>query len=187
MGNRLSKIYTRTGDQGTTGLSNGNRVAKDCQRIEVIGSIDELNCAIGYILVNKDIRKDVKNILQQIQHKLFDLGGEISRPESILINQEDIQGIESILDNFNHQLPPLKEFILPGGDQAAASCHIARAICRRVERRLITLSTSECINKYSQVYINRLSDLLFVICRVLSKEASQTEILWNNKKRILDN
>ncbi|HCK80584.1 MAG TPA: cob(I)yrinic acid a,c-diamide adenosyltransferase, partial [Candidatus Competibacteraceae bacterium] len=138
MGNRLSKIYTRTGDDGTTGLGNGERVAKDSLRIETIGAVDELNCAIGRVLVH-DLRDAMRECLQAVQHKLFDLGGELSIPGYRAIESEDVERLESALNDFNAQLPPLKEFILPGGGRAAADCHMARAICRRAERRLVSL------------------------------------------------
>ena len=130
MGHRLSKIYTRTGDVGTTGLGNGERVAKDCPRIEAIGAVDELNCAIGRVLVH-DLRETIRDCLQEAQHKLFDLGGELSIPGYQAVREEDVARLEAVLNEFNAQLPPLKEFILPGGGRAAADCHMARAICRR--------------------------------------------------------
>ena len=134
MGNRLSKIYTRTGDAGTTGLGNGERVTKDCPRIEAIGAVDELNCTIGRVLVH-DLRPEIRDCLQEVQHKLFNLGGELSIPGYQAMKDEDVERIEALLNEFNKQLPPLKEFILPGGGRAAADCHIARATCRRRNRR----------------------------------------------------
>ena len=182
MGNRLSKIYTRTGDDGTTGLGNGERVAKDCLRIEAIGAVDELNCAIGRVLVH-DLRDAMRECLQEVQHKLFDLGGELSIPGYQAVKSEDVTRLETALNDFNAQLPPLKEFILPGGGRAAADCHMARAICRRAERRLVTLAREEDVGEHAQIYLNRLSDLLFVLCRILARDEGGIEVLWRNPSR----
>ncbi|MBL8258204.1 MAG: cob(I)yrinic acid a,c-diamide adenosyltransferase [Candidatus Competibacteraceae bacterium] len=182
MGNRLSKIYTRTGDDGTTGLGSGERVAKDSLRIETIGAVDELNCAIGRVLVH-DLREPVRECLQGVQHKLFDLGGELSIPGYQAIKEEDVGRLEGHLNDFNAQLPPLKEFILPGGGRAAADGHMARAICRRAERRLVSLAREEEIGDHARMYLNRLSDLLFVLCRVLARDEGGVEVLWRNPGR----
>ncbi len=182
MGNRLSKIYTRTGDQGTTGLGSGERVAKDCPRIEAIGVVDELNCAVGRVLVH-DLRGVVRECLEEVQHRLFDLGGELSIPGYQAIKAEDVAALEAALNDFNEQLPPLKEFILPGGSPGAADCHVARAICRRAERRVISLAREEAVNELAQVYLNRLSDLLFVLCRVIARDEGGIEVLWRNPGR----
>ena len=182
MGNRLSKIYTRTGDDGTTGLGNGERVAKDSLRIETIGAVDELNCAIGRVLVH-DLRDAMRECLQAVQHKLFDLGGELSIPGYRAIESEDVERLESALNDFNAQLPPLKEFILPGGGRAAADCHMARAICRRAERRLVSLASEEDVGEHARRYLNRLSDLLFVLCRILARDEGGVEVLWRNPAR----
>ncbi len=182
MGNRLSRIYTRTGDQGSTGLGNGERVAKDCPRIEAIGAVDELNCAIGRVLVH-DVREALRECLQIVQHKLFDLGGELSIPGYQAVRDEDVAQLESDLEQFNADLPPLKEFILPGGGRAAADCHLARAICRRAERRLVSLARDEEISEQARVYLNRLSDLLFVMCRILARDEGGIEVLWRNPNR----
>jgi cob(I)alamin adenosyltransferase len=182
MGNRLSKIYTRTGDQGTTGLGSGERVAKDCPRIEAIGAVDELNCAVGRVLVH-DLRSLVRECLEEVQHRLFDLGGELSIPGYQAIKAEDVAALEAALNDFNEQLPPLKEFILPGGSRGAADCHVARAICRRAERRVISLAREEAVNELAQVYLNRLSDLLFVLCRVIARDEGGMEVLWRNPGR----
>ncbi|HRC73570.1 MAG TPA: cob(I)yrinic acid a,c-diamide adenosyltransferase [Candidatus Competibacter sp.] len=182
MGNRLSKIYTRTGDDGTTGLGNGERVAKDSLRIETIGAVDELNCAIGRVLVH-DLRDAMRECLQAVQHKLFDLGGELSIPGYRAIESEDVERLESALNDFNAQLPPLKEFILPGGGRAAADCHMARAICRRAERRLVSLAGEEEVGEHARRYLNRLSDLLFVLCRILARDEGGVEVLWRNPAR----
>ncbi len=182
MGNRLSKIYTRTGDAGTTGLGNGDRVAKDCLRIEAIGAVDELNCTIGRVLVH-DLRAEIRGCLQDAQHKLFNLGGELSIPGYQAIKEEDVTQLESALNEFNGQLPPLKEFILPGGGRAAADCHIARATCRRAERRVVSLAREEAVGESVRVYLNRLSDLLFVLCRILARDDGGVEVLWRNPSR----
>jgi cob(I)alamin adenosyltransferase len=182
MGHRLSKIYTRTGDGGTTGLGNGERVAKDCPRIEAIGAVDELNCAIGRVLVH-DLRETIRDCLQEIQHKLFDLGGELSIPGYQAIREEDVEKLEAVLNEFNTQLPPLKEFILPGGGRAAADCHMARAICRRAERRVVSLARDEEVGDSVRVYLNRLSDLLFVLCRILARDDGGVEVSWRNPNR----
>lgn len=181
MGHRLSKIYTRTGDKGSTGLGNGERVDKDSLRIEAIGQVDEVNCAIGMVLVH-GIRPTIGEILGEIQHKLFDLGGELSMPGHEFIRTEDVTGLEQALDTFNAELPPLKEFILPGGGPAAAACHLARAICRRAERHMVTLSRHESINPQGQTYLNRLSDLLFVAGRILARDEGGQEVLWRHER-----
>jgi cob(I)alamin adenosyltransferase len=179
MGNRLTKIYTRTGDAGQTGLTGGERVAKDSARIEVIGDVDELNSAIGLVLAH-DVPLKARECLTQVQHILFNLGGELSMRDNPLITIDDIERLERAIDSFNADLPPLKEFILPGGDMAAASCHLARAVCRRAERRMIALARIEVINDVSRIYLNRLSDLLFVLCRIIARAAGQGEVYWQS-------
>jgi cob(I)alamin adenosyltransferase len=182
MGNRLSKIYTRTGDDGTTGLGDGARVTKDCPRIEAIGAVDELNCAIGRVLAH-DLRPAILDCLREAQHKLFDLGGELSIPGYQAVKAEDVVALEAILSEFNTLLPPLKEFILPGGGRAAADCHMARAICRRAERRVVSLAREEEVGEPVRMYLNRLSDLLFVLCRILARDEGGLEVLWRNPNR----
>lgn len=182
MGHRLSKIYTRTGDKGTTGLGNGERIDKDSLRIEAIGQVDEINCAMGMILVY-NIRPRIRDYLIAIQHKLFDLGGELSMPGYRAIDVEDVTGLERELDILNAELPPLKEFILPGGGPAAAACHLARAICRRAERHVVALSHHEEVNPYGQAYLNRLSDLLFVLCRILARDEGGQEVMWRHEQK----
>ncbi|MDS4026577.1 MAG: cob(I)yrinic acid a,c-diamide adenosyltransferase [Candidatus Contendobacter sp.] len=185
MGNRLSKIYTRTGDGGTTGLGNGERVAKDCPRIEAIGAVDELNCAIGRVLAH-DLREEIRGCLQEAQHKLFDLGGELSIPGYQAVREEEVARLEAVLNEFNAQLPPLKEFILPGGGRAAADCHMARAICRRAERRVVALAREEAVGDAVRIYLNRLSDLLFVLCRIMARDDGGVEVSWHNPHRAKD-
>lgn len=181
MGNRLSKIYTRTGDDGTTGLGDGSRIAKDDPRVEAYGTVDEANSAIGMVLACPDIPEDVRNCLIRVQHNLFDLGGELCLPGYTAVNDEHVSRLEQQLDAFNADLPPLKDFILPGGGQAAAACHLARTICRRAERRVATLAGSENVNQAVLRYLNRLSDLLFVIARVLARQAQGQEVIWQRE------
>jgi cob(I)alamin adenosyltransferase len=177
MGYRLTRIFTRTGDTGTTGLGDGSRVAKDNPRIEAIGAVDELNSQIG-VLLAEPLTEPVAGHLTQIQHDLFDLGGELSIPGHHAITESHISRLESVLEELNADLPPLKEFILPGGCRAAALCHVARTVCRRAERRVVGLSAAEQIAPLAQRYLNRLSDLLFVICRVLNRAAGQQDVYW---------
>lgn len=177
MGNRLSKIYTRTGDQGTTGLGDGGRTGKDSARMQAIGTVDELNSVVGLLLAS-ELPESVERRLERVQHELFDLGGELSMPGTELLPEVFVQQLESDLDGFNEDLPPLKDFILPGGSESAARCHVARTVCRRAERTLVTLSGSEDINPVSLRYLNRLSDLLFVIARVLARQDDGTEVIW---------
>jgi cob(I)alamin adenosyltransferase len=178
MGHRLSKIYTRTGDDGSTGMADGARVAKDSLVIEVIGEIDELNCCLGLVLSHPAPDK-IRGIVLQVQQHLFDIGGELSYPAVSKTNEQRIAWLETCLDELNAPLSPLKEFILPGGGAASASCHLARAVCRRAERRLVTLHRENPdMNSALPAYLNRLSDLLFVICRVLAAHAGQPEVFW---------
>jgi cob(I)alamin adenosyltransferase len=182
MGNRLSKIYTRTGDDGTTGLGDGTRVPKDHPRVEAYGSVDEVNSAIGVVLTTPDLPEELVDCLTNVQHDLFDLGGELCIPGHVLMTSGHVARLESALDLFNQQLPPLKDFILPAGGGGAASTHMARAICRRAERRIWTLATSEDVNPEVPRYLNRLSDLLFVLARVLARSADGTETLWRHDR-----
>jgi len=181
MGHRLSKIYTRTGDDGTTGLGDGSRVAKTHARIEAYGTVDEANSAIGVILAVPNLPAGVSDALTQIQHELFDLGGELAVPGYRVIQDSHIDQLEQCLDRFNEPLPPLKEFILPGGGPAAAACHVARAIARRAERNAWALAQSEDVAPQVTRYLNRLSDLLFVVARVLARHENGQEVLWKRK------
>ncbi|UCD68676.1 MAG: cob(I)yrinic acid a,c-diamide adenosyltransferase [Betaproteobacteria bacterium] len=181
MGNRLSKIYTRTGDTGTTGLGDGSRVPKDNARIEAIGAVDELNSAIGVVLA-EPVPDDVAAVLTRVQHELFDLGGELSIPGYTAIDEQHINQLEKTLDDFNAELPALKEFILPGGAPSAALAHVARATCRRAERRLVKLALAEQLSPLPQRYLNRLSDLLFVLCRVLNRSAGHSDVYWRRTR-----
>ncbi|MFP7723479.1 cob(I)yrinic acid a,c-diamide adenosyltransferase [Lysobacter sp. A3-1-A15] len=182
MGNRLSKIYTRTGDDGTTGLGDGQRVDKDSARVEAYGTIDEANCAIGLVLASP-VPDDVRVLLTAIQHQLFDLGGELCIPGHAAIFGADIEQLEQRLDEFNAALPALKEFILPGGGEAAARCHLARTLVRRAERRAVSLSRVEDVRPEAVRYLNRLSDLLFVLARVLARASGHGEVVWNHERR----
>lgn len=180
MGYRLSKIYTRTGDSGTTGLGDGSRVNKESPRIEAIGCIDELNSLIG-LLIAQQVPEEISRILTAIQHQLFDLGGELAIPGHLAITDDAVTTLEQQLDQLNADLPPLREFILPGGSLQAASCHHARAVCRRGERRLATLARQEgeTVSTTALKYINRLSDLLFVMARCLARHNGGQEVFWS--------
>lgn len=182
MGHRLSKIYTRTGDSGTTGLGDGSRVDKDSLRVEAYGTVDEVNSQIGLVIAF-GIDELIANQLLDIQHDLFDLGSELCVPGYSAIDDANIVSLEKILDSHNADLPALKEFILPGGNLPAAACHVARTVCRRCERIVVSLAREEAINPPVIKYLNRLSDLLFVLCRVLARQDGQTEILWDKNRR----
>jgi cob(I)alamin adenosyltransferase len=182
MGNRLSKIYTRTGDDGTTGLGDGSRVPKDSPRVEAYGTVDELNSALGVLLAVPELPDAVVRCLTEVQHELFDMGGELCIPGHTAISAHQITRLEEELDAFNDALPPLKEFILPGGGTAAAACHLARTVARRAERRVWTLARAESVSPEVVKYLNRLSDLLFVIARVLSRHERGTEVLWRHER-----
>ena len=182
MGNRLSKIYTKTGDDGTTGLGDGTRVAKDSARVAAYGTVDELNSAIGIVLA-QEIPAPIREALTQIQHDLFDLGGELCIPGMAMVHEADVERLEQTLDGFNADLPALKDFILPGGGMAAACCHLARTVCRRAEREVVALSRSESVRPEAVRYLNRLSDLLFVLSRVLARASGHGEVLWQHERR----
>ncbi|GLQ47229.1 ATP--cobalamin adenosyltransferase [Dyella lipolytica] len=183
MGNRLSKIYTRTGDDGSTGLGDGSRVAKDSLRVAAYGTVDELNSTVGMVLACDGVDDAVRETLTQVQHELFDLGGELCIPGMAMIDDADITRLEQSLDGFNEPLPPLKDFILPGGGMAASCCHLARTVCRRAEREVIALGRVEPIRPQTHHYLNRLSDLLFVLCRVLARSSGHGEVLWEHERR----
>ena len=181
MGNRLSKIVTRTGDAGTTGLGDGTRVTKDCARIEAIGEVDELNSTLGVLLAHE--RPDaVRGALLGVQNDLFDLGGELCIPTMTMISEAHVERVEDFVAQFNADLPPLKDFILPGGTPAAAQAHLARTVCRRVERRIVHLASQEDVSEFARKYINRLSDLLFVLGRVLNAAGGRGDVLWVHTK-----
>ncbi|WP_369940148.1 cob(I)yrinic acid a,c-diamide adenosyltransferase [Xanthomonas medicagonis] len=182
MGNRLSKIYTRTGDDGSTGLGDGNRVGKDSARVAAYGTVDEANSAIGVILACP-LTEDVRTLLTAIQHQLFDLGGELCIPGHAAIHDADIDALERHLDRYNDTLPALKDFILPAGGEAAARCHLARTIVRRAERETVALSRQDAVRPEAVRYLNRLSDLLFVLARVLARADGHGEVLWRHERR----
>ncbi|MGA2710048.1 MAG: cob(I)yrinic acid a,c-diamide adenosyltransferase [Steroidobacteraceae bacterium] len=181
MGNRLSKIYTRTGDEGSTGLGDGSRVPKDSLRVETYGTIDELNSTIGVVLAVPGLPEPVRTCLTDVQHDLFDLGGELCIPGNRLVTAAYTQRLEAVLDAFNDTLPPLAEFILPGGGPAAAACHLARTVCRRAERLCWSLAREETVSPDALTYMNRLSDLLFVVARVLARHENGSEIFWRRR------
>jgi len=182
VGNRLSKIYTRTGDDGTTGLGDGTRVGKDSARVNAYGTVDEANSSIGVVLAAQ-VPDDIRALLTTVQHQLFDLGGELCIPGHAAISGEDVDALERQLDQYNEALPPLKDFILPAGGEAAARCHLARTIVRRAERETVTLARHDAVRPEAIRYLNRLSDLLFVLARVLARADGQGEVLWNHERR----
>jgi cob(I)alamin adenosyltransferase len=185
MGNRLTKICTRTGDNGTTGLGDGSRTDKDDPRVESIGAIDELNSALG-LLLSHELPGNIRDRLSRVQHCLFDVGGELCLPgqtDCHKVGTDQIEELETALEELNADLPPLREFILPGGSPAAAVCHLARTICRRAERRLVSLGKAEKLNPAGIMYLNRLSDLLFVIARQLNRLADKPDVYWQHERR----
>ena len=182
MGNRLSKIYTRTGDDGTTGLGDGSRLPKDSPRVEAYGTVDEANSAIALLLAVPTLPPAIARCLMEVQHDLFDLGGELCIPGHRIIQATQVERLERELDSFNDALPPLKDFILPGGGPAAAACHLARTVCRRAERRCWTLARAESVAAEPLQYLNRLSDLLFVLARVLARHENGTEVIWRGTR-----
>ncbi|MBL0140758.1 MAG: cob(I)yrinic acid a,c-diamide adenosyltransferase [Betaproteobacteria bacterium] len=181
MGHRLSKIYTRTGDDGTTGLADGSRIGKDELRVAAMGTVDELNSCIGRVLAH-EVPPEVRGCLERVQHDLFELGAELCQPGVAKIDESHAARLERELDAFNEPLSPLKEFILPGGTMVAADAHVARTVCRRAERTLVALDKQQAGGGGGRRYINRLSDLLFVIARVLNRAAGRTDVLWQPRK-----
>lgn len=181
MGNRLSKIYTRTGDAGTTGLGDGSRVPKDSLRIHALGDVDELNSTIGLLLC-EDLPADLRTALEGIQHDLFDLGGELCIPGFNNVTEPQVKRLEDLLDHYNADLPPLKDFILPGGARSASVAHLARTVCRRAERSVVALAGAEPVSDLVRQYLNRLSDLMFVLGRVLNRHAGGSDVLWQQGK-----
>src|SRR5690606_33825057 len=182
MGKRLSKIYTRTGDDGTTGLGDGSRVQKDDPRVEAYGTVDEANSAIGVVLASSAVPDDVRACLTEVQHDLFELGGELCIPGHRAVEAPFVTRLEQELDRLNADLPALKDFILPGGGPAAAACHVARTVVRRAERRVRTLAKREPVREEVLHYLNRLSDLLFVIARVLARAEHGQEVIWDRQR-----
>jgi cob(I)alamin adenosyltransferase len=182
MGNRLSKIATRTGDNGTTGLGDGSRVGKDSLRVHAMGEVDELNSHIGLLLC-EELPAALREELVSIQHDLFDLGGELCIPGYTLIGETHVARLDALLQKYNADLPPLKDFILPAGSRGAALAHVCRTICRRAERAIVTLGNSETINANPRHYMNRLSDLMFVLSRVLNRFAGGSDVLWEKERK----
>jgi cob(I)alamin adenosyltransferase len=183
MGHRLSRIYTRTGDDGSTGLGDGMRVPKEHLRVEAYGTVDEANSAVGVVLALAGLPAPVAECLTDVQHDLFDLGGELCMPGHRVMVPADVERLEDALDRFNADLPPLKDFILPGGGPAAAACHVARTVVRRAERRVWALARAEQVAAAVPQYLNRLSDLLFVLARVLARHENGVEVLWRHRPR----
>jgi cob(I)alamin adenosyltransferase len=183
MANRLTRITTRTGDDGSTGLGDGSRVPKHSPRVAVLGEVDELNSAVGAVLTEQ-LSDTVRGALSAIQHDLFDLGSELCIPGRQMLEQGHVARLDASIAEFNGSLPALKEFILPGGCRAAALCHLARAICRRAERRLTALMQHEPVTELSEQYLNRLSDLLFVLCRTINRDAGAADTLWQPGRNV---
>jgi len=181
MGNRLSKIVTRTGDDGSTGLGDGVRVAKDSPRIDAIGAVDELNSSLG-VLLAEPLPDDIAELLTGIQHDLFDLGSELSVPGYAAVTDAHVARLEDAVSRYNADLPPLKEFILPGGTRAAALAHVSRTVCRRAERAVVRLASLEAVNGPARRYLNRLSDLMFVLARVLNRRVNRSDALWQQHR-----
>ncbi len=181
MGHRLSKIVTRTGDAGTTGLGDGSRVAKDSPRIAAIGSVDELNSTLG-VLLAEDLPDDIRACLTAVQHDLFDLGGELSIPGHTAVTEAHVARVEADVERFNADLGRLKEFILPGGTRAAALAHVGRTVCRRAERSVVSAAATEAIGNHARIYLNRLSDLLFVLARALNRSAGRPDVQWRKDR-----
>lgn len=181
MGHRLSKLYTRTGDAGTTGLGDGSRIDKDSLRMQAIGDVDELNCTLGLLLAEA-VREDIAALLTDIQHDLFDLGGELSIPGMQLVKDGAVEKLEAAIDRLNEEVPPLKEFVLPGGGRQGAAAHLARAVCRRAERRVVTLNREQAVNAAAARFLNRLSDLLFVVARIVARESGAGEVMWSRER-----
>ena len=182
MGNRLSKIATRTGDRGETGLGDGSRVAKDSARIQALGDIDELNSSIGVLLAEK-MPAPLRKALLGVQHDLFDLGGEVCIPGHSIISEAQVLQLDALLATYNGKLPALKEFILPGGTRAAALAHLSRTACRRAERSVVALGRAEAVGERTRQYLNRLSDLLFVLGRTLNRAGRRGDVLWRHERK----
>ncbi len=181
MGNRLTSITTRTGDDGTTALADGERIDKSSTRIQAIGEVDEVNSLLG-VLEASGVPEDIAGYLRNIQHRLFDIGGELAVPGNAAIAPNSVERLEELIETYNEDLPPLKEFILPGGSMAASICHLARAVCRRCERNMVALGQTEYVNPETLRYINRLSDLLFILARSLNHLQGAREVFWDSER-----
>jgi cob(I)alamin adenosyltransferase len=180
MGHRLSKIVTRTGDTGETGLATGDRIPKTSPRVDAMGEVDELNCCLGLLLV-QPLPNVIRTPLARIQHELFDLGGELSMPGAVLVTEPYLARLDNAIETLNADLPPLKEFVLPGGNPPAAAAHLARAVARRAERAVWALAATESLSPLAPQYLNRLSDLLFVCCRRLARADGGAEVTWRKQ------
>jgi cob(I)alamin adenosyltransferase len=189
MGQRLTQIATRTGDNGTTGLGDGSRVPKDDQRVQAMGDVDELNSGLG-VLLAEPLPDDIRALLVRIQHELFNLGGELSIPGFTLLKPDAVQALDEALAAYNARLPPLKEFILPGGTRSAALAHVSRTVARRAERAVVALAARETVNEAPRQYLNRLSDLLFVLARVLNRAnldgLGGDDVYWRSERLARD-
>lgn len=181
MAHRLSKIATRTGDAGETGLGDGTRTPKDSPRVQALGDIDELNSALGLLLA-EEVPDAMRAALEQVQQDLFDLGGEASIPGHRILGEAQVARLDTLLEDWNRDLPPLKEFVLPGGSRAAAAAHLARTVCRRAERSLVALGRRETVGEQARRYLNRLSDLLFVAARLLNRYAGRPDVMWRHDR-----
>jgi cob(I)alamin adenosyltransferase len=179
---RLSRITTRTGDAGETGLGDGSRLPKDAPRVQALGDVDELNSALG-VLLAEEVPQDIREALERIQQDLFDLGGELSIPGHAMLAAQRIVELEALQESWNAGLAPLKEFILPGGSRAAAAAHVARTVCRRAERSVVALGRAEPVTAQARQYLNRLSDLLFVAGRTLNRRAGRTDVQWRHERK----
>jgi len=182
MGHRLSKITTRTGDAGETGLGDGARVGKDTARVRALGDVDELNSALG-VLLAEELPDAMRAALQAVQQDLFDVGGELSIPGHRMVHDAQVERLDALLEEWNAALAPLKEFILPGGSRASAAAHLARAVCRRAERSVVALHRDEPVSASTRQYLNRLSDLLFVAGRALNRHAGRGDVLWQHERK----
>jgi cob(I)alamin adenosyltransferase len=178
----LSRIYTKAGDAGETGLGDGSRVPKDHARVAALGEVDELNSALG-VLLAEELPEAIRATLIQVQHDLFDLGGELSIPGHVLLKPEGVEFLDQQIQGWNKELQPLKEFILPGGSRAAAVAHLARTICRRAERSIVTLGKKQSVTTVARQYVNRLSDLLFVAGRALNRAAGVGDVQWRHQRK----
>ena len=183
MGNRLSKIYSFSGDGGHPDLRYGPPRRKADARVTTYGTVDEANSAIGVLPAAPSVADDIRALLTTVQHQLFDLGGELCIPGHAAITGDDVEALERQLDHYNDDLPPLKDFILPAGGEAASRCHLARTIVRRAERETVTLARHDAVRPEAIRYLNRLSDLLFVLARVLARADGQGEVLWKHERR----
>ncbi|MCA0213843.1 MAG: cob(I)yrinic acid a,c-diamide adenosyltransferase [Proteobacteria bacterium] len=181
MGNRLTQIATRTGDNGTTGLGDNTRVSKDSLRVHAMGDVDELNSHIGLLLC-EDMPSGVRDLLVEVQHQLFNLGGELSIPGFELLKADAVLALDEALATYNEQLPRLQEFILPAGNRAAAQAHVCRTVARRAERAVVALGAAEALKDTPRQYLNRLSDLMFVLARVLNRMNGGDDVYWKSAR-----